>query len=65
MGVVGFAKPEEEPLDLNYDDEIMVRQWCLEQAIIICGYGTPNESGRDLRGEAMKLYDFVISKKVT
>ena len=62
--VVGFDKKDPKVIDLTTDDEIQVRQWAIEQAVIVCGYGHEKRTPKgSLITEAQKFYDFV--KKLT
>ena len=61
--VLGFKK-EPKVLDFSYDDEVAVRQWAIDQAMIVCGYGLEKRPPKgDLFAEAQKVYDFVKKLK--
>ena len=53
-----------EPLELDVEEEMHLRKWCVEQAMIKMGRGTGASIDGDLLEGAKKFYDFIIALKV-
>lgn len=69
MTVTLFPKSNDKTIELDYDDEIAVREWAVEQAMIILGYDGVRTSGtagpEEIIDQAQKFYNYIVNRKVT